>query len=59
MIFMPDRFDIDRVIDGIAFVEYGFFFISVQRVKGTMIVVCKYSNIINSLVYTRDGWDNH
>ena len=26
MIFMLDRFDIDRVIDGIAFVEYGFFY---------------------------------
>ena len=26
MIFMPDRFDIDRVIDGIAFVEDGFFY---------------------------------
>ena len=26
LIVMPDRFDIDRVIDGIAFVEYGFFY---------------------------------
>ena len=26
LIVMPDRFDIDRVIDGIAFVEHGFFY---------------------------------
>ena len=26
LIVMLDRFDIDRVIDGIAFVEYGFFY---------------------------------
>ena len=58
MIFMPNRFDIDRVIDGIAFVEYGFFYQCAES-KMNDDSCMQVQPYYQCSVYTRDGWDNH